>query len=405
MRKPLSLNEWQKANVPSDGSQIHVESTSATTASVTPIIISQSNTDVTRILFQPILVDNKKDPANCLSGTLIYEKRRKSNDYPTEKISPCKIKAGEIMELKLDTESIMNLFQAISLLYEIYFQDGIPYGSASYKRIDSSFRAFLDIIQNDPSAARMIGNKDNFELVKELLQLITRVESRESLKNALQNLQRENIEQISQTVTIERLNRAISLIEDNISNAQEEYWQSAVFKENQWILSQLFSSPCTIFQDKAYVGGKCIDNSNGNVCDFLYQNEITNNVVLIEIKTPKTPIIHDSYRHTFSFSYDMSGAVNQVINYRDSLMKEYSSLVTSGSKDFVAFSPRCVVIIGTLSSLTPAQIAAFENYRHSLNNIEIVTFDEILHRLKDLRGIFSTDHLSRTISSETEQDK
>ena len=78
-------------------------------------------------------------------------------------------------------------------------------------------------------------------------------------------------------------------------------------------------------------------------------------------------------------------------------MKEYNSLHSNGDTNFVAFNPKCVVIIGTLSSLTPDQIAAFENYRNSLNNIEIVTFDEILLRLKDLRNIFSSDFSNEPI--------
>lgn len=400
MKIPLSFSDWHKTNIPSDGSQISVESTSAATASVSPIIISQSSTDVTRIVFEPVLVDNLNDKDKCLSGKLIYEKKSKGDEYPTEKITPRNIKTGETMELSLDTSAVMTLFQTIASLYEIYSQNGIPYGYSSYKRVDSSFHSFLEIIQNDPSAARMIGNAENYELVKILLQMITSTDSLESLGNALHNLQKDNIEQLSQSISIERLNRIISLIEDNLGNSDEEFWQSTVFKDNQWVLSQLFSSPCTIFQDKAYVGGKCITNSNGNICDFLYRNEITNNVTLIEIKTPLTQIIHDSYRHTFSFSYDMSGAVNQVIKYRDSLMKEYSNLNTNGNTNFVAFNPKCIVIIGTLSSLAADQVAAFENYRNSLNNIEIITFDEILLRLKDLKSIFSAESSNEPIEED-----
>lgn len=376
---------------PTDGNRIEVESTSAATASVSPIVLSQSDTDVTRILFEPTLVDNVHDRDKCVSGKLIYEKRSKGDDYPTEKITPRNVKTGEAMELTLDTTAVLNLFQHLAALYEMYAQNGIPYGYASYKRIDSSFNSFLDIIQNDPSAARMIGNTENFELVKVLLQMITRTDSIDSLANALHNLQSDNIAQLSESINIERLTRAISIIEDNLDNSNEEFWQSEVFKENQWVLAQVFASPCTIFQDKAYVGGKSIDNRNGNLCDFLYQNQITKNVVLIEIKTPQTAIIQGPYRHTYSFTQEMSGAINQVINYRDSLMKEYNDLRGNASETFSVFNPKCVVIIGKLSSLEPKQVAAFENYRNSLSNISILTYDEILLRLKDLRNVFSSD--------------
>ena len=45
------------------------------------------------------------------------------------------------------------------------------------------------------------------------------------------------------------------------------------------------------------------------------------------------------------------------------------------------------------------QSAAFENYRNSLNNIEIITFDEILQRLKDLRDVFAEEKSKETKES------
>ena len=372
-----------------DGTQIVVEATSSATANVSSIILSQSETDVTRIIFEPTLVDNIHDRGKCISGKLIYEKRSKGDDYPTEKITPRSIRTGEVMEISLGTTAVMNLYQFLANLYEMYAKDGIPSSCASYKRIDSSFNAFLEIIKIDPSAARMIGQPENYELVKMLLQLITKSESVESLGNALRSLQNDSISQLSESISVERLSRVINLIENNLENANEEFWQSTVFRENQWVLAQLFASPCTIFQDKAYVGGKGIDNRGGNLCDFLYQNQLTNNVVLIEIKTPKTQIIQGPYRNTFSFTQEMSGAINQVINYRDSLMKEYSDLVRTTSRAFTAFNPKCAVIIGQISEMEHNQIPAFENYRNSLNNIVVITYDEILLRLKDLRSLFS----------------
>lgn len=374
------------------GSSIDVESTSAFTASVTSKVLSQSDTNVTRLVFEPTFVDNKHDVNKCISGKLIYEKRSKGDIYPTDKVTPRNIKTGELMEINLDTTAVLTLFQYLKALYEMYSENGIPYGSASYKRIDSSFNGFLDIIQNDPSAARMIGRFENFELVKTLLQLITRSDSTDSLKNALKNLQGDRIANLSESVSIERLSRIVGLIENNLENDDEEFWQSNVFKKNQWILAQIFSSPCTIFQDKAYVGGKGINNQGGNLCDFLYQNQLSQNVVIIEIKTPLTKIIQGPYRNTFSFTSEISGAINQVINYRDSLMKSYKTLKGNVSKPFYAFNPKCVVIIGKISTLDEGQLAAFENFRNSLNNIEIITYDEILLKMKDLHKIFSSGH-------------
>lgn len=39
-------------------------------------------------------------------------------------------------------------------------------------------------------------------------------------------------------------------------DGKEEFWQQTVFNENQWVLAQIFSCPCTIYAQKAFVGGK-----------------------------------------------------------------------------------------------------------------------------------------------------
>ena len=94
------------------------------------------------------------------------------------------------MEFQLDTSETYELYHGLAQLYALYGNmKDIPYGTATYTRVDNAFRQFLSIIQNDPSAARMIGNEENFDLVKTLLRLITQTESLESLKKSLMELQ------------------------------------------------------------------------------------------------------------------------------------------------------------------------------------------------------------------------
>ena len=52
-------------------------------------------------------------------------------------------------------------------------------------------------------------------------------------------------------------------------------------------------------------------------------------------------------------------------------------------------TPKCVVIIGKMSGMNSGQIAAFENFRNSLNNILVITFDELYQRIIDLITILS----------------
>lgn len=373
-----------------DGTSIDVVSTSAYTAAVSPIILN--STDIIRTKFEPNLVKNEKEPQKSISGKLIYEKKRKTDDvFPSEKITRQSVKIGEMMEISLDTTETYNLLEGLQQLYKLYEDIGkIPYGGATFTRIDSSFKQFLSTLQNDPSAARMIGNKENYELVKLILQMITQTDSLDSLKDSLKKLQEPNIIRLFASLNIERLERTLDLMQANLGNDNEEFWQQT-FSENQWIISQLFAYPCTIFNDKAYMGGKGIDNRGGNLCDFIYRNSLTHNVVLVEIKTPCTDIVGSSYRGTYSFSSEMSGAINQVLNYRDKLTKEFYAICHNSVSSLEVFSPKCFVLIGKLNGLNPNQIAAIENYRNTISNVIIITYDEMVKRIKDLLDVFEAD--------------
>ena len=125
---------------------------------------------------------------------------------------------------------------------------------------------------------------------------------------------------------------------------------------------------------------------------------MTKNVALVEIKTPCTPILGNQYRQQVrSLSREMSGAINQVLNYKQSLLRDYGNLVTASTKDFLAFNPPCVVIIGNTSEFNAdgvrdqAAFSTFENFRNCLNGVTIVTYDELLEKIYSLLGLLQTD--------------
>lgn len=378
---------------------IDVVSRSAMTADATPVVLS--STERFRFRFMPMLVDNQNNPEQSVRGKLLLERKPKNEKYfPTDSVAPCEkvtrgsAKNGDWVEIELHSEETYNLFMGLKKLYDLSgCMNGIPFGSARFAQIDSSFSSFLEVIQNDPSAARMIGEPQNFELIKILLQLITQTSSHESLKNSLSSLANENLQALTTSASLEGLKRVEALMRENLDNGKEEFWQQKVFNENQWVLAQIFSCPCTIYAQKAFVGGKSLDNKGGNVCDFIYRNKMTQNVALIEIKTPCTDIVGKPYRETYSMSLDMSGAVNQVLNYRDELQKNFSTLTRDleGADTVRAFSPKCVVVIGKISTLNAKQQKAFELYRNSFNNLTIITFDELHQKICDLMSVFKED--------------
>lgn len=161
------------------------------------------------------------------------------------------------------------------------------------------------------------------------------------------------------------------------------------FTNNSWVLSNILSIPVAILKDKAYVGGKDYTDKGGRIVDFLYRNELTKNVFIIEIKTPLKKLIDSKtpYRKpdVFSLGKELTGGLVQILDQRDNLQKEFYKL--SAGK-FEAFNPKLLLVIGKTSSLKTGQHKSFELFRNNLKDVEVVTFDELLERTKMVFGNF-----------------
>lgn len=390
-------------NVFNDGGAIEVSSTSRKTATTSAILL-RDQTEYTRIAFEPVLVNNEKEPNHSVEGKLVYERKGKKDKlFPSEsgasRISKKNIQAADTLEIALNTSETRALYDGLGKLYRAYEDmGGIQSGSTCYVPLDNAARTLLDLLRSDASAARMLGHRETFDLVRELLKLLAQGANHEELFEVLQGLDLCNLQHLSTGLNLTVLERAADAIESNMTNSREEYWQTEILKTYPWILSQIFSTPCTLFQGKAYVSGKTIDNRNGNVVDFLYQNKLTSNINLIEIKTPCTELLGQAYRNnSYSIGRELSGAITQVLSYRQSLMNDLARLRMESNKSFEAFSPICVVIAGSTREFATAggqcdriKLSSFENFRNSLNGITIVTYDELLQKIKDLISILKT---------------
>lgn len=178
----------------------------------------------------------------------------------------------------------------------------------------------------------------------------------------------------------------------NKNNNNEEFWQ-VIFDENPYILSQVFSAPVIFIQDKAYVGGMSIDGKEAKFVDFLYANESSNDVLLIEIKTPETQMLSKRpYRNgVYNPSKEMSGSVLQALNYRRTLVSDIKNLASKSSHNLEMFSPKCVVIMGNAEKELDTQEKrnSFELFRTNLKDVEIITYDELFKKAETLASLFN----------------
>lgn len=385
---------------PDQSGSVHVVSTSKQSAEATAIELRDPS-DFIRLHFDPQIVENAECPKNTVRGKLIYEKKGK-NDllFPSEESKPISkkdIRKGDTLEIELKSGEIRRFYEGLSRMYKLAGDlKGIPSGSATYVEVDSAARSLLTLLRKNPSAARMLADSDTFDLVKELIRLLTQGTSHEQLSEILASLESDNLSTLSTGLNLEILKRASSEIRDNFDNESEEFWQAEILETYPWIISQIFSTPCTLFHSKTFIGGTSISHQGGNVVDFVYQNKLTKNLAIVEIKKPSTRLLGARYRgQSYSLSSDLSGAVSQVLSYRHSLMTKLSQLkMDSPGRDFEAFNPPCIVIIGSTSEFDAHKletraiaIASFENFRNALNGVTVITFDELLQKVDDLIAI------------------
>lgn len=182
----------------------------------------------------------------------------------------------------------------------------------------------------------------------------------------------------------------------------EKKWQ-ALLKEHNWIFSYIFSFPIILFEDEAYVGGKTLSNQNGKVTDFLVKNHLTENVAFIEIKTHKTSLLKKGkpYRgfDVYSMSSDLSGGISQVLNQRDNFQKHFAIHKLDTDEEFETFNSKCVVLMGLIKELNKSELRSFELLRSNSKDVEIITFDELLGRFKNLKALMSGKTTERNTRS------
>lgn len=193
------------------------------------------------------------------------------------------------------------------------------------------------------------------------------------------SLQRE-IETVTLEDLIERMEKKIAQ-----KGLTEHDWQSFL-SANAFILRLAFGVPALIFQEQLSVGGTRFDGGGGKLADFSIRAGLMGNLAIIEIKRSSTELVErKAYRGDLHApTAELSGAVSQVLDQRYRLQMDIKSKkVDSGIFDVYTYAVQCIVIAGSIPESEPLR-KSFELYRNSLKEVMIITFDELLHKLRAL---------------------
>ena len=133
-----------------------VVSTSRSSAVTEDIILRE--TGITRLVFRPILVENKREPKASVKGSFIFQRKGKSDKWEDVDFTLLSsLKKGQAIKLDLKSEEIKKLHEELSSLYDIYKSEGIPYGKTKFIKANATVQALVEM--SDEELTAVIGGQ------------------------------------------------------------------------------------------------------------------------------------------------------------------------------------------------------------------------------------------------------
>lgn len=336
---------------------VNIHRTSSVTQEASDIVIRETKT--TRLVLRPVIIDNYKNSDDSVKCWIIAQKKGANETWEQNSLLLSNLKKGEWTKLELKTEDVSKILGALEAIKEQYKKHNIVFGGK------------YSLIKGEE--AKLLAELARFD--------------RSMLIEKLKDINPEHLENLSETIKLSRLEKLITVIGKNSTNSDEEYWQN-LFETEAWLLSQIFSQPVVVLEDKPFLGGKGIENSGGQYSDLLIQNLITKNTAIVEIKTPSTKLIGSKYRSTFSLDSELTGAINQVLKQRQKYLNDYYGLKAESLSEFIAVNPKCFIVAGKLDFKNDKEkLQAFEGFRNSLKDVEIITYTELYKKLTVFRDL------------------
>ena len=176
-----------------------------------------------------------------------------------------------------------------------------------------------------------------------------------------------------------------------LTDTTEADWQQ-FFSDNPYMLSLGFGYPVIRLQDQAFMGGRDISGKGDKIADFLFKNRLTNNSAIVEIKTPRARLLNeiDFRGGVYAPNRELVEGVSQVLDQKHRFEGEIAHLQRNSKRsDFETYAVHCCLLIGLMPK-AEAKRKSLELFRGNSKAVDVVTFDELLEKLRDLRAFLQT---------------
>src|SRR5947208_7001735 len=200
------------------GEIIHIKPTSRHSAVADPIVIRQKTTS--RLIFLPEIHDNPSDPDACVSGTFVYQRKGKNDEWQTEKsFDLSSLKKGEGAKWHLASSELLHFLREIYGVYKVYRKGKIPLSETDYTKLTNPLKELIKLgdaglfsqLKSDAVGAR--------KLVEAVVGWISISAKNKEFLDSLTDLKQFRSEELNIIVRLASLRRLIELWKTNKENA------------------------------------------------------------------------------------------------------------------------------------------------------------------------------------------
>ena len=336
----------------------------------------------TRKIARPEFIwDNAKDPVAKVKLTLMHQRRGNkvaSESQPwvdADSFNLANLKAGQQVRMELNSSETKRLFHA---LIQFYDRMGTLQEVMSQAGITGT---------TDPGAIVVAGRE------REVLNRLLDQEGEDRTWDLLDEIR----PGITKTLSIRKQHeqREAALNEFRIEMEREDWnegdWQR-FFEWNPWIFGfGLSYRYLNQFETQPHYGGTHVGGAGAERGDYLLNTEAeVRFTVVLEIKKPQTELLHSKpYRNYYHVSRELAGGLAQLHSNCETWLVDGSNQKDTRRRlereSTHVHWPKGILVVGHTRTLDhPDKIGAFERFRQSMHNPEIVTFDELLARAEYL---------------------
>ena len=296
----------------------------------------------------------------------------------TNEVNFTKVSADCGVTIELDTAATAKLYEKLSQLYQLQAH-GIERGDQTY-------------VIAKPEDVLIINDHNKAEAIQGLLDQGYSEEYWEALSRSNPDL----ASQLAAAKIHFDRQHAIQTFQLSLAvyKTDEGYWQR-FFQDHPWMLQSAFSSPVFMLGGDTYLGGKMPvgrQGKGGVATDFLFADGSTKSFAVVEIKTPGTHLVGPQYRgqddegyenEVYAMHTDLTGGIVQTRNQIAVAVEHFQSVLGEMYMGKInRVHPKGVLVVGSASLLNQRQKESFNHFRHGQHSLTVITFDELLNRLK-----------------------